>query len=426
MANLTALVLAGGGSKGDFEVGAVKYLYERGIRPDIVCGCSVGALNAARLAEGADAQLRLEREWQGLSANSDMWQMQPWLAEIDSAVSHYMGGVASNIGDILANAAGKALVSFAIGMTGLPSIFFTGPGALVSFIQLGITAERVVDGLSKAKHASSIYSLFPTRTRLGLAGVGLDRAKIAQSGIKLRMGTVSLESGKIHFIDENGRFALTTDSTGSLVPDSNPAVVDLIDAAIASASVPFVFPPVSIGSENFVDGGIREMIPIAAALACGAQTIHAVTAGPVGALAWQMSGDPPMVSIALRAISDIMPDQMLTQDLFPGGGGWPIPITRIVPTLTVHDSLTIDPGLIKISMDYGYMRAADALSDPSIVNGLQTLSDAITSLRVSIWQQEHYIAGHYPPGTPPGDLRPVADPHLPMCVGGSVISVRSH
>jgi hypothetical protein len=45
----TAIVLSGGGAKGDFEVGAVRCIYDRGIRPDIICGVSVGAINAVKL-----------------------------------------------------------------------------------------------------------------------------------------------------------------------------------------------------------------------------------------------------------------------------------------------------------------------------------------------------------------------------------------
>lgn len=47
-----ALSLAGGFAHGSFEVGAVRYLYDQGIRPNILCGTSVGALNALKLAEG--------------------------------------------------------------------------------------------------------------------------------------------------------------------------------------------------------------------------------------------------------------------------------------------------------------------------------------------------------------------------------------
>ncbi len=48
----TAIVLSGGGSRGDFQLGAITALYEAGIRPDIICATSVGALNALMLTQG--------------------------------------------------------------------------------------------------------------------------------------------------------------------------------------------------------------------------------------------------------------------------------------------------------------------------------------------------------------------------------------
>ncbi|MDQ3111285.1 MAG: patatin-like phospholipase family protein, partial [Bacteroidota bacterium] len=47
-----AIVLSGGGAKGDFQVGVLKYLYKiEGFFPDLVIGTSVGAVNAVKLAE---------------------------------------------------------------------------------------------------------------------------------------------------------------------------------------------------------------------------------------------------------------------------------------------------------------------------------------------------------------------------------------
>ena len=48
---VVAIVLSGGFALGSFEVGALRYLYNQGIRPNILCGTSVGAINAAKLAE---------------------------------------------------------------------------------------------------------------------------------------------------------------------------------------------------------------------------------------------------------------------------------------------------------------------------------------------------------------------------------------
>ena len=43
----TAFVLGGGGNLGAVQVGMLRALLERHIRPDVLIGCSVGALNAA-------------------------------------------------------------------------------------------------------------------------------------------------------------------------------------------------------------------------------------------------------------------------------------------------------------------------------------------------------------------------------------------
>ena len=43
----TALVLAGGGARGAYEAGVWQALTELGVEFDMVCGTSVGAINAA-------------------------------------------------------------------------------------------------------------------------------------------------------------------------------------------------------------------------------------------------------------------------------------------------------------------------------------------------------------------------------------------
>src|SRR5260370_39906197 len=62
----TAFVLGGGGLLGAHEVGMLRALSEAGIRPDLVVGTSIGAINGVLVAadpEGAAA--RLSRLWQG-------------------------------------------------------------------------------------------------------------------------------------------------------------------------------------------------------------------------------------------------------------------------------------------------------------------------------------------------------------------------
>jgi NTE family protein len=64
----TAFVLGGGGVLGAHEVGMLRALAEAGIRPDLVVGTSVGAINGAFVAaDPAGAAARLGELWQGES-----------------------------------------------------------------------------------------------------------------------------------------------------------------------------------------------------------------------------------------------------------------------------------------------------------------------------------------------------------------------
>jgi Predicted esterase of the alpha-beta hydrolase superfamily len=64
----TAFVLAGGGSYGAVQVGMLKQLVAYGIKPDIIVGASVGAINGAYFAgdPSASGVARLEQIWRGL------------------------------------------------------------------------------------------------------------------------------------------------------------------------------------------------------------------------------------------------------------------------------------------------------------------------------------------------------------------------
>jgi NTE family protein len=62
----TAFVLGGGGLLGAHEIGMLRALSEAGIRPDVVVGTSVGAINGAFVAaDPASAAARLGDLWEG-------------------------------------------------------------------------------------------------------------------------------------------------------------------------------------------------------------------------------------------------------------------------------------------------------------------------------------------------------------------------
>ncbi|HET6815907.1 MAG TPA: patatin-like phospholipase family protein [Mycobacteriales bacterium] len=64
-----AVVFSGGGSLAAAQVGALQALFESGIVPDAVVGCSAGALNAAFIAAGPTIERvrELEQVWRGIT-----------------------------------------------------------------------------------------------------------------------------------------------------------------------------------------------------------------------------------------------------------------------------------------------------------------------------------------------------------------------
>jgi len=55
----------------------------------------------------------------------------------------------------------------------------------------------------------------------------------------------------------------------------------LVDAILASAAVPGILPPVEIGGEHFIDGGIVNSIPIDRAVQLGADEVYVLHAGRI-------------------------------------------------------------------------------------------------------------------------------------------------
>jgi hypothetical protein len=222
----------------------------------------------------------------------------------------------------------------------------------------------------------------------------IDSPKIQASGIRLRMSVVSLESGKLRYANENSQF----------VDNPPEGQFNLADAVVASGSLPAVFPPIKLIKDNYVDGGIRDLLPIKAAIDAGANSVISIVAGqPILPPAESFDG-ANLFDIASRGIADILPNQLLQDHLNPPVP-WPVParavqVTDLPVNHVVHGELAIEPGLIAIAIDYGYMRAYDDLdATPTPLNdnpgpALHQNTDAIIDLRLQIWNKEHQINGH--------------------------------
>lgn len=76
----TAFVLSGGGSKGAFQVGVIQQLVSQGVRPDVIYGTSVGALNAVGYAYAG--LTGMSKIWSSIQGRGDIlslnWWKLPW------------------------------------------------------------------------------------------------------------------------------------------------------------------------------------------------------------------------------------------------------------------------------------------------------------------------------------------------------------
>ncbi len=192
-----ALVLSGGGARGDFQVGALRYLYDRGIRPEIICGTSVGAINGAKLAEGERSPTHglagLEKIWLGLMRNEDMYLKEQWFQELeDSPVKHFLERAAEDTAGTVGGFALRWAHPFG------PLVF------LYDLITAAIDLGKLKETLDKAQQATSLYNLIPIENKLSKPEF-LDQTAVATSGIKLRLAMVGLESGRLRYMNERAQ-----------------------------------------------------------------------------------------------------------------------------------------------------------------------------------------------------------------------------
>src|SRR6185503_515081 len=85
MAERVGLVLAGGGARGAYEVGALSELLPRldaQERPRVIVGTSVGAINAAYIAATADLPVS-----EALEQGCDIWRDMRWESALSPLVS---------------------------------------------------------------------------------------------------------------------------------------------------------------------------------------------------------------------------------------------------------------------------------------------------------------------------------------------------
>lgn len=437
----TGLVVAGGGARSSFEIGALHYLYaSQRIDPVFLSGTSAGSILVAVLAQNSDsasqreALERLRKIWLEMTGSADMFTELPWFttlrthiptwrkvmamrqrqanrATLSSSLSELLSRPREAVARIAApgvNSTHPAAqdapdpdVGQGHGHTTQPS----GPSAeespqakaeqtppehtrqwhpnhaletLTTLWDAGRSTNDLESIVRGAQQARSAFTPGPIVQRLLDPDV-FQPERVSTSAVTLRIAVVSLESGELRYVDEQGRLRNRADE---VIDGLDP--VDLVDAVRASCAIPGVFPPVLLAGEYYVDGGVRENVPAAVALDRGdLDRCYVVVASPAGVPPSDSFAGKDLAAIIMRSATQINADEIQGDEVrYARERGAVI----IQPELDIHDLVTIEPGLISIAMDYGYLRAAD-VCEAAGPERLARTRDVI-QLRRLIWSTE--------------------------------------
>lgn len=381
-------VLSGGGSRASFQLGALRYLYahDPSFTPTIFVGASAGSILASALAQHADREgqaavtARLWDLWSGMRSSEEMFTPRPWLAKAQAEMPGWIGLMGS-VGNLPAQAPPPSRPTSRFGFwrqTGSPASPDSPPDPLELALtpdedirpdwSLGVLATlagnvgrlpRIGSDLAAIRlgmeHTRSMYRPGPVLARL-LDPALFSEERVRAAGTTLRLAMVSLESGELRFMREDGTLV---DRTDRLVDDTFHG---LATGVLASCSIPAVFRPVPIGPETYIDGGARENLP--AELAIGhlrAERTYVLSSQTVGVPARQSMAEADLFSIVMRS-TEILIDEAGRDELAYARSADAIVVH---PEIDVHDAMTVHPGLIQINADYGWMRAAEQVHGAS-------------------------------------------------------------
>jgi hypothetical protein len=225
-----ALCLSGGATRGSFQMGAIKCLYEvYGFRPDVIAGTSVGAINGIKLACApppatndsaailsavaggmVDPQLmhmrQLEQFWLGTNGRQDFFEVRrPFVGTmVDDALRAGSGG-GLPLGTLIDLAAGASFVSFALNNPGVQLLLAIGAAVKLQEIKSLVQSLLVEDAVATLDPVSKKMRA-PGNINVGMAGDPPPYANNLYYGTPLYMAVVSLATGKLRYVNHRGEF----------------------------------------------------------------------------------------------------------------------------------------------------------------------------------------------------------------------------
>ncbi|HVA07570.1 MAG TPA: patatin-like phospholipase family protein [Acidimicrobiales bacterium] len=409
----TAFVLAGGGTKGSFEVGALQYLVGiEHIIPDVITATSAGALAAVVLAQARTHEeflyrvQEIEDDIVAMTRTEHVFGQQAWLQALkgtslgDSILFALTEGTRPEL-PVHADAKGAS--------TDLPQQLTRHARAARRadrrerrrrrrhVLTMAIGAALRLPGVRRKLRTSgsAALNLQPLADALrqgGPSGIRpIDTDLIKRPGLQLRLAVTALRAGVLRYVSEDGTIVEADARTPA--PEAAAGPVDVVEGALASASVPMVFPPRHLADDDYVDGGVLQVIPTKAAAQLGATRIIAVAAIPLRVARDERDfAAGPAANIVIRAMGMIGLAERQRENLevaLPEHAG----LITIDPHVDVVGYFEVQPGLLRINKDYGWLRAADVMAqgDATLLAEVSEQTHRLVEVRLRAWHQEEAL-----------------------------------
>ncbi|NEP80398.1 MAG: patatin-like phospholipase family protein [Okeania sp. SIO3B3] len=262
------LVLAGGSAKGAYEAGALRYLAEINFAPHIIAGSNIGALNGAVIASYPDFSVAVEQL------------------------------------NILWDKLGSEKV-LRLNPEAIKQVAYSGAKTFISTFQswfFDFISEILIDG--------DKVSLFNPYTVEKLLKEAVKPSAI-RSGKELWVAV--FPALKIPGINYDHLLGILTVLAGSSakwlrVQDCGDDEL-LYNLLLASAAIPFAFPPREINGKYYVDGALGDNVPLGALSKQGCT--HAIVIHLENAVTWNRYDFPEQAIIEIRPTQSLNKNQAL-------------------------------------------------------------------------------------------------------------------
>jgi NTE family protein len=396
-------------------VGALQYLIAtEGIVPDIITATSAGAIGAVVLAQArtlpefAHRVQQMEDDILAMTRTGDVFGEQPWLRALRGTSLGAEIMLALTEGTRPPLPTGASLDASLTHATKAEGVSLSARALRRAERKVRRRARRrivrLIAGaalrLPRARRklqtsGSAVMNLQPladAMRRGGPTGIHpVDTALIDRPGLQLRLAVTALRAGELRYVTERG--VIVEEDAMTPVAGAASGPVDVLEGALASASVPMIFPPRPMADDDYVDGGVLQNVPVRAALHLGASRIIAVLAMPlrIAREEHNFSADQA-ANIGLRALGVIsLADRQrenLAIALSPG-----VTLTTIDPVVDVVGFFEAEVGLLRINRDYGWLRAADVMAegDPTLRAEIAAQTHDIAEARLRAWHTEEKL-----------------------------------